>query len=143
MSSKISIAGRRALSAVFVSLGACAFAGLGAPPALAQTVDDYEAALAAAMQAPDVDAACRPLVNYTFVSIPDADKADPSPIFGLLRLAGSWSDDVDANAKARAACLARLKQPVIVFDGGLGQDIVAQPPTEDMSKPLGERRPSY
>lgn len=135
---------RRALSAAFAAaLTASVAAGVGAAGAQAQTVEDYEAALAVAANAPDQDAACQPLVNYTFVSMSEADKADPSPIFGLLRLAGGWGDSADPRDAARAACLAKMTQPVIAFDGGLGEDIVAQPPLEDPNKPVGEQRPYY
>lgn len=128
---------RRALGAAFAAaLAASLAAGFGAVGAQAQTVEDYEAALAAAASAPNQDAACQPLVNYTFVSISNADKVDPSPIFGLLRLAGGWGDSADPRDAARAACLAKMKQPVIAFDGGLGEDIVAQPPLEDPNKPI-------
>ena len=132
---------RRALGAAFAAaLAMAAVGGLGHRVAHAQTVEDYEAALAAAASAPNLDAACQPLVNYTFVSMSEADKADPSPIFGLLRLAGAWGDAADPRDAVRAACLAKMKQPVITFDGGLGEDIVAQPPLEDPNKPMS---PSY
>lgn len=135
---------RRALGAAFAAaLAATVATGLGAVGAQAQTVEDYEAALAAAAGAPNQDAACQPLVNYTFVSMSEADKVDPSPIFGLLRLAGGWGDAAEPLASIRAACLAKMKQPVIAFDGGLGEDIVAQPALEDPNKPLGEQRQSY
>lgn len=109
-------------------------------PAHAQTVADYEEALAQAARASDVDSACRPLVNYAFVSIGPADQACASPVAGLLRQAMAGDDP---SAPARAACLARLTQPVIAFDGGLGEDIVPLPAVEDPNKPLGEQRPSY
>lgn len=135
---------RRARAAVAgIAVAAALAAGLGGAGAQAQTVADYEAALAAAMNAPNLDAACQPLVNYTFVSMSEADKVDPSPIFGLLRLAGGWADEADPAASARAACMAKMKHPVITFDGGLGEDIVAQPPLEDPNKPVGEQRPYY
>ncbi|HRQ83276.1 MAG TPA: hypothetical protein PKZ97_19350, partial [Azospirillaceae bacterium] len=98
--------------------------------------EDYEAALTAAASAPNPDAACQPLVNYTFVSMSEGDKVDPSPIFGLLRLAGGWGDSADPRDAVRAACLAKMNQPVITFDGGSGEDIVAQPPLEDPNRPI-------
>lgn len=125
-----------ALTALTVAGGLAA-----AAPAHAQTVADYESALTQAAQATDVDAACRPLVNYAFVSIGPADQACVSPLAGLLRQA--TGDAADPSAAPRAACLARLTRPVIVFNGGLGEDIVARPAVEDPSKPLGEQRPSY
>lgn len=131
---------RRRLAAVLAAFACAAAAPVAAS---AQTVEDYETALAAAGKAADANTACRPLVNYTFVSMSEADKVDPSPIFGLVRAAG-WGDETDAqNAAARAACLGLLKHPIIVFDGGSGQDIVAQPALEDPNKPIGEQRPVY
>lgn len=128
---------RRALGAAFAAaLAGSVAVGSGAAGAQAQTVEDYEAALAAAANAANLDAACQPLVNYTFVSMSEGDKVDPSPIFGLLRLAGGWGDSADPRDAVRAACLAKMKHPVITFDGGLGEDIVAQPPLEDPNKPI-------
>lgn len=134
---------RARAAAAGIAVAAAVAGGLGGACAQAQTVADYEAALAAAASAPNLDAACQPLVNYTFVSMSDADRVDPSPLFGLLRLAGGWMDETDTAAAARAACLAKMKHPVITFDGGLGEDIVAQPPLEDPNKPVGEQRPYY
>lgn len=132
---------RRALGAAFAAaLAGSVAAGFGAAGAQAQTVEDYEAALTAAASAPNLDAACQPLVNYTFVSMSESDKVDPSPIFGLLRLAGGWGDSADPRDAVRAACVAKMKHPVITFDGGLGEDIVAQPPLEDPNKPIN---PAY
>jgi hypothetical protein len=129
----------RLCASAAVLLGLC----VAASPTRAQTVEDYEGALTAATQAVDVDAACRPLVNYTFVSMSEADKVGVFPLTGLVQAIFGADDETTAPAQIRAACLTRMKQPVIVFDGGSGQDIVAQPPLEDPNKPVGEQRPYY
>lgn len=127
----------RLCASAAVLLGLCA----AASPVVAQTVEDYEGALAAAAQATDVESACRPLVNYTFVSMSEADKVGVFPLTGLVQAV--FGGETATPGQIRAACLTRMKQPVIVFDGGSGQDIVSQPPLEDPNKPVGEQRPYY
>lgn len=133
-------AGRRKLAAALVVVACAATAPVAAT---AQTVEDYEAALTAAAASGKPAESCPPLVNYTFVSMSADEKVDPTPLFGLIGAAFGAGGTADAADVARDACRALLKTPIIVFDGGSGQDIVAQPAVEDPNKPIGAQRPVY
>lgn len=118
--------------------GALAFAD-GAP-ASAQTVADYEAALLAipvdATAKGDRETPCLPLGNYTFVSIAPEDRIGPLTLFGAVGAMGWELDPTEvASSERRQACRVGGRQPVITFDGGSGEDIVAEPVLEDPNRP--------
>lgn len=97
--------------------------------AVGQTVADYGDALAAAPTA-DV-AGCRTLTNYAYTAIPDGGRA--AWVLPLVTINGSESSAV---AERREACVEARKQPLIVFDGGTGEEILT--PADVYHEPVGQ-----
>ncbi|HYH19379.1 MAG TPA: hypothetical protein VD995_12250 [Azospirillum sp.] len=117
----------------FAPAATLALAALLIAPAqgMGQTVADYNAALAAAQVTgvPEVVASqnCRPLSNYTAVSLPSWERKSP----WLMAL---WPFDYAANpeeATKRERCRAVLTEPVIAFNPSSAEEIVTPPTMDD------------
>jgi len=117
----------------FAPAATLALAALLIAPAqgMGQTVADYNAALAAAQVAGIPEAAasqnCRPLSNYTALSLPSWERKGP----WLLSL---WPFDGAPNADEaakRERCRAVLTEPVIAFNPNSAEEIVTPPTMDD------------
>ena len=107
-------------------------AALLAAPATAQTVPDYEAALAAVPGSPAaaVALACLPLQNFVFTAIEPGELKGPwllslLPVnpFGSNKDAAAWRD-----------CSIVRETPVIAFNQASNVEIVTPPMLEDESQ---------
>jgi len=120
----------------FVPVATLALAGavLAPIPAWAQTVPDYQAALAAVPPAPPeaVVRACLPLQNYVNVAIPPNEQANP----WLLSLLPARWFGTDPVAAARRDCETVRVQPVIAFNQGASEEIVTPPVLDEQKDSL-------
>lgn len=108
---------------------AMAAALLAAAPVSAQTVPDYEAALAAVPAAPPVAVAqaCLPLQNYVFTAMEPGERKGP----WLLTLLPVTLFATDPAVGARRDCDTVRGNPVIAFNQGSAEEIVTPPMLED------------
>lgn len=102
---------------------------LAAAPVSAQTVPDYEAALAAVPGSPPpaVAQACLPLQNYVVTAMEPGERKGP----WLLSLLPFTPFAADTAAGARRDCDAVRGNPVIAFNQGSSVEIVTPPMLED------------
>jgi hypothetical protein len=102
---------------------------LAAAPASAQTIPDYEAALAAVPAAPPPAAAqaCLPLQNYVFAAMEPGERKGP----WLLSLLPFTPFAADPATGARRDCDAVRGNPVIAFNQSSSVEIVTPPMLED------------
>lgn len=117
----------------FASAAPLALAALLIAPAqgMGQTVADYNAALAAAQVAgvPEAVATqnCRPLSNYTALSLPSWERKGPW-LMALWPFDGAPAGD---EAAKRERCRAVLAEPVIAFNPNSAEEIVTPPTMDD------------
>lgn len=117
----------------FAPAATLALAALLIAPAqgMGQTVADYNAALAATQVAGVADAAasqnCRPLSNYTALSMPSWERKGPW-LMALWPFDGAA--DADEAAK-RERCRAVRSEPVIAFNPNSAEEIVTPPTMDD------------
>lgn len=111
-----------AMAAVFLAVPVSA-------PALAQTVPDYEAALAAVPGAPPaaVASACLPLQNYVITAMEPGERKGP----WLLSWLPFTPFAADTASGARRDCVTVRETPVIAFNQGSTEEIVTPPKLED------------
>ncbi|WP_448190113.1 hypothetical protein [Azospirillum sp. sgz301742] len=107
-------------------------AALLAAPVSAQTVPDYEAALAAVPAAPPpaVAQACLPLQNYVVTAIEPGQRKGP----WMLSLLPFTPFATDVAAGARRDCGAVRGSAVIAFNQNSTEEIVTPPMLEDESQ---------
>ncbi len=100
-----------------------------AGPVSAQTVPDYEAALAAVPGSPPpaVASACLPLQNYVFTAMEPGERKGPW-LLSLLPFT-PWAGD--AATAARRDCASVREAGVIAFNAGSAEEIVTPPMLED------------
>lgn len=100
-----------------------------AGPVSAQTVPDYETALAAVPGSPPpaVAAACRPLQNYVATAMEPGGRKAPW-LYSWLSFTPFASDPV---ATARHDCVASRETAVITFNAGSAEEIVTPPKLDD------------
>lgn len=100
-----------------------------AGPVSAQTVPDYEAALAAVPGAPPsaVASACLPLQNYVFTTMEPGERKGP----WLLALLPFTPWAADTASGARRDCAAVRGNAVIAFNQGSAEEIVTPPKLDD------------
>ncbi|WP_158284014.1 hypothetical protein [Azospirillum sp. TSO22-1] len=100
-----------------------------AGPVSAQTVPDYEAALAAVPGSPAaaVASACRPLQNYVVTAMEPGERKGPWLLSWLPFT--PWADDTAAGA--RRDCTSVREVGVIAFNAGSSEEIVTPPKLDD------------
>lgn len=105
-------------------------------PAPAQTVQDYEAAVAAVPAAPPtaVVQACLPLQNYVATSLAPGEESAPW-LLSVIPFV-SWGNDPGIAAK-RQDCETVRQQPVIAFNQGSAEEIVTPPMLESEDTLVG------
>lgn len=129
---------RIARAAAFAPAAALMVAALlTAAPVSAQTVPDYEAALAAVPGAPPtaVAQACLPLQNYVFTAMEPGERKGPW-MLSLLPFTPFVTDPVTG---ARRDCATVREAGVIAFNQGSAEEIVTPPllePEDALIRPV-------
>lgn len=111
-----------------------------AGPVSAQTVPDYDAALAAVPGAPPaaVASACLPLQNYVYTAMAPDERKGP----WLLSWLPFSPFASDAAAGARRDCGSVRESAVIAFNAGSAEEIVTPPMLEDENAPVRPADPA-
>lgn len=127
---------RFAPAATLATAAALLVAAVSAP-ASAQTVPDYEAALAAVPGAPPpaVAQSCLPLQNYVFTAMEPGERKGP----WLLSLLPFTPFTSDPAAAARGDCETVRQAGVIAFNQGSAEEIVTPPvlePEDRLTRPI-------
>ena len=123
--------------AATLAMAAALLAAVASAPASAQTVPDYEAALAAVpgAPAPAVAQACQPLQNYVFTAMEPGERKGPW-LLSLLPFTPFTSDPAVA---ARGDCETVRQAAVIAFNQGSAEEIVTPPvlePEDRLTRPV-------